>query len=198
MKSTRFSASRIVLAFSVLVFTFPPEIGQSRYVMPDLVNVPVERLAKNLEAIAKNDPKDAQVRFNLARVHAMAYALKTNTTQVFKGREKQGAWFGYEPDHVPFKVRSTGDQNLLKVAREHLALAIAWYEEGLKLKPDDLTGSLGHAWCIDQSGDKNRAIEEYRAVIEKAWLKEKDLKTAPLGWRSVTAEAAGYLIPLLD
>jgi hypothetical protein len=57
---------------------------------------------------------------------------------------------------------------------------------------------LGHAWCVEQSGDKKRAITEYRKVIEAAWKKERDMKRAGLGWHSVTAEAAGYLIPLLD
>jgi hypothetical protein len=51
---------------------------------------------------------------------------------------------------------------------------------------------------VEQSGDKERAIKEYREVIETAWMKEKDLTRAPLGWHSVTAEAAGYLMPLLD
>src|SRR5262249_11971484 len=42
------------------------------------------------------------------------------------------------------------------------------------------------------------ALTAYRRVIDNAWKKEKDLQTAGLGWRSVTAEAAGYLTPLLD
>jgi tetratricopeptide (TPR) repeat protein len=198
MKSKRFSFFRLVLTLSMFVLVLSQEVIQGMYVRPDLVNVPVERLIKNLEAIAKDNPNDAQIRFNLARVHAMAYALKTDTAQVRRNKENQGAWFGYEPDHVPFKVRSAIDKNKLSAAREHLAKAIGRYEEALKLDPGNLTAALGHAWCVEQSGDKERAIDEYREVIETAWVKEKDLKTAPLGWRSVTVEAAGYLIPLLD
>src|SRR5438132_1607769 len=41
-------------------------------------------------------------------------------------------------------------------------------------------------------------IKEYRKVIETAWAKEKEMKSAPLGWHSVTAEASKYLIPYLD
>lgn len=166
--------------------------------MMDLVNVPVERLTRNLEEIARSDPKNAQVRLNLARAHAMAYALKTDTARVVKNDEKRGVWLGYEPEHVPFKNVSTSDQIKLNTAREHLARAIEWYDKVIKLTPNNLTAVLGHAWCIDQSGDKEKAIKEYRQLIETAWPKEKDLRGAPLGWHSVTAEAAGYLIPLLD
>jgi tetratricopeptide (TPR) repeat protein len=171
---------------------------QGRYIPADLVNVPIERLTKNLEAIVKNNPKDVQLRFNLARAHAMAYALKTDTAQVRKGKENEGAWFGDEPSHVPFTVKPTSDQEKLKTAREHLAKAIAQYEEVLKLAPDNLSAALGYAWCVEQSGNKEKAVREYRKVIESAWEKEKDMERAPLGWHSVTAEAAGYLIPLLD
>ena len=38
----------------------------------------------------------------------------------------------------------------------------------------------------------------YRTVIDAAWKQEQNLTRAGLGWHSITAEAAGYLIPLLD
>ena len=50
----------------------------------------------------------------------------------------------------------------------------------------------------EQAGTKKEAITAYRKVIENAWKKEKDLQRAGIGWHSVTAEAAGYLKPLLD
>ncbi len=181
-----------------LAWALPPQSVQADYVIPDLVNVPVERLIKNLEKLAKRNPKDVQTRFNLARVHAMAFALKTDTTQIIKDYEKGGAWFGVEPEHVPFIVKPTDDEDKLKAAKEHLAKAIERYEDGLKLAPDNMTAALGHAWCVQQSGEKEKAVKEYRKIIEVAWEKEKDLRRAPLGWNSVTAEAAGYLILLLD
>ncbi len=181
-----------------LICALQLKLVQAMYIEADLVNVPIERLTKNLEALVNNHPKDVQARSNLARVYAMAYALKTGTAQVRKGKENEGAWFGYEPAHVPFTVKPASDQQKLKTAKEHLASAIVQYEEVLKLAPDNLTAALGHAWCVEQSGDTQKAISEYRKVIEAAWAKEKDMKLAPLGWHSVTAEAAGYLIPLLD
>lgn len=168
------------------------------YRMPDLINVPVERLIRNLEALAEKDPKNVEVRVNLARAHAMAYALRTESARVCKGREDGGVWFPRGAPIVPFRVKRTNDSDLLKAANEHLAKAIERYEEAVRLAPDNLAAALGYAWCAEQSGEKRKAVEEYRKVIKAAWEEEKDAKSAGLSGDSVTAEAAGYLIHLLD
>lgn len=170
----------------------------ARHMMPDLVNVPVERLITNLESLARNNPKNVEALLNLARAHAMAYAQRTETVQVWKGRENQGVWFGYDPPHVPFTVKPMDDNTRLKAAKAHLARAIELYAQVVELAPDNLAAALGEAWCIEQSGQKRKAIRKYRKVISAAWEKEKELKEGDLGWHAVTAEAAGYLIPLLD
>src|SRR5262249_27904770 len=118
--------------------------------------------------------------------------------EVFKGKEEAGAWFGYAPKHVPFTVKPADDEAARKAARAHLDKAIRRYRETVKMAPDNLTARLGLAWTVEQSGEKKEAVILYREVIEKAWAKEKEMKRAPLGWHSVTAEAAGYLVPLLD
>lgn len=168
------------------------------YMMPDLINVPVERLIKNLEALAEADPKSVETRFNLARAHAMAYALRTESAQVLKGSEDEEVWFTYGTASIPFSVKPTNDNALLKAAKEHLARAIERYEEAVKLAPDNLAVALGYAWCVEQSGQTGKAVEEYRKVVNAAWEKEKDVKSGGVDWYPVTAEAAGYLIPLLD
>src|SRR5262249_24371454 len=129
---------------------------------------------------------------------AMAYALKTDTAPVRQGQENEGAWFGYSPSHLPFEVKGVADEQKLKIAHEHLLKAIARYHEVLGLDPENLPAALGQAWCVEQSGDKHKAIAEYRHVVEAAWQKEKDIKSAGPGWHPVTAEAARYLIALLD
>lgn len=192
---TRSVGATILLAFA---WAMPLQLVNAKYAMPDLVNVPVERIIKNLEVLARNNPKDAEVRLNLARAHAMAYAQKTESVPVVKGREDHGVWFGYEAQHIPFIVTSTNDTRLKVVANAHLAKAIVWYVEVMELAPDNLTAALGNAWCIEQSGQKRKAIRKYRNLIKAAWEREKDQKNAVLGWHSITAEAAGHLIPLLD
>jgi tetratricopeptide (TPR) repeat protein len=181
-----------------LAGVLPSQSVYAKYVKAELISIPVERLINNLEALAKDNPRDAEIRLNLARVHAMAYALKTDTAEVRKGKENEGVWFGYNPAHIPFEVKPSDNKDSVKAARVHLAKAIERYKDVLRLEPGNLTAALGYAWCLEQSGDKQEAIREYRKIIEAAWKKEKDLKRAPLGWHSVTAEAAGYLIPLLD
>lgn len=168
------------------------------YAMPDLINVPVERLIRNLEALAEADPKNVETRFNLARAHAMAYALRTESAQVLMSSEDEKGGFGYGTASIPFSVKPTNDNSLLEAAKEHLARAIAWYEETVKLAPDNLAAALGHAWCVEESGETRKAVEEYRKVVNAAWEKEKDVKSGGLDWYPVTAEAAGYLILLLD
>jgi tetratricopeptide (TPR) repeat protein len=172
--------------------------ARAMFIRPDLEKVPVERIVKNLEELAAKEPKDAQVRYNLARVHGMAYALKADSADVWKGREKNGAWFGFTPAFVPYKPVKSTDEAKLKAAKEHLDHSITAYREAIKLDPESLPAQLGLAWSLDQKGDKAEAIKAYRDVIEKGWKTEKDRKTGPLGGNFITSEAAGYLIALLD
>jgi tetratricopeptide (TPR) repeat protein len=187
----------LLLAGSLgLLLVVPP--AQGRFGRPDLVNVPIARVVANLEALAEKNPKDARVRLNLARAHAMAYALATDTAQVRRGKETEGVWLGYTPRHVPFNVKKVKDPKKQEEAKKHLDAAIAWYEQAIKADKNNVTAQLGHAWALEQAGQKEQAIAGYRKVVKAAWAKEKDMRRAPLGWHSATAEAAGYLIPLLD
>jgi tetratricopeptide (TPR) repeat protein len=168
------------------------------YMRPQLEEVPIERLIKNLSDLAEKNPKDARIRFNLARVHAMAYALKTDKTQIEKGKEDRGAWFGFEAKHVPFsEVKQTDNVEQLKKAKEQLELAIAAYKKAIELDPQSAPAQLGYAWCLEQAGKKEEAIKEYRAAIELGW-KTEEKSFGGLGNRWIVTEAAGYLKPLLD
>src|SRR5262249_53996475 len=190
---------RLALLLTLAVAGLLLPRAEALFIRPDIEKVPVERLIKNLEEAAEKNPKDATVRMNLARVHGMAYSLKTDMADVWKGREAQGAWFDHTPPHVPFnKPVETKDEAKLKAAKEHLQKAIAAYDSTLKLDPDNLTPLLGRAWCVEQTGDKTAAIKAYREVVEKGWAKEKDLKQGGINPHHITSEAAGYLIPLLD
>src|SRR5437868_4984557 len=125
--SARYCVSLALLAACAVLL--PAGTLSARYIRPVLEMVPVEKLVQNLERIVQKNPKDAQARLNLARVHAMAYASKTEQAQVFKGKEGRGAWFGYEPKHVPFTLAPAKDEAKEKAAKEHLAKAIQRYRE---------------------------------------------------------------------
>jgi hypothetical protein len=168
------------------------------YLPAEIEKVPVDRLTANLSEEVKKNPKNAKALINLARAHAMAYALRSNELPVSK-KKPDAVWFGHEPPIVPFnKVVKSEDQEKLTAAKEHLDRAIKLYEEAIKLEPDDLRAQLGHAWLLSQADQKSAATAELRKVVEKAWIKEKDLKSAEFGGHTLTGEAASYLIPLLD
>lgn len=192
-----FSLRRFGLLLCLVAF-LSSNVCLGRYARPDLEKVPVQRIVENLEQLAKEDAKNADLRVNLARAHAMAFALNASDAEVNKRDPSSGAWFGYEPAHVPFQVMSTEDMDQIVKSKKHLKEAIKWYEEALKIDSKNLTAAIGLAWCIEQSGETEKAIAEYRKVIELAWKSEKEMMLAGLGWHSVTAEAASYLIPLLD
>lgn len=193
-----FAHRRCSFGFSVLgIIVLFSAVLQARYAQPMLEEIPIERLIKNLTELAEKDPKDAKLRFNLARVHAMAYASKTDKTQIHKGKEAMGAWFGYGPKHVPFEVVTTDDAEQQKKAATQLELAIKEYTKAIELDPSMLPAQLGYAWCLEQAGKKDEAIKQYRKAIESGWEKEKDARGG-LAPRWIVAEAGGYLKPLLD
>ncbi len=168
------------------------------YAPVEIQNVPVERLTKNLEEAVKKNPKDVTALLNLARVHAMAYALRSQEVPV-DVKNPTTVWFGYEPPIVPFnQITPTEDKKKLEAAQQHLEKALKLYADAAKLKPDDLRIQLGYAWLLSQTDKKQEAIRALRAVIEKAWEKEKDLMALGLGGHTITAEGGSYLIPLLD
>lgn len=185
--------ARAILTVTAVVMALPQTVW-AKYARPQLSKVPIDRVLTNLAGQAADKPKDAKLRFNLARAYAMAYASKADEAEV-KGEE---IWYGFEPRNVPFTNKPTTDKARQVEAEMNLAKALETYEEALKLASDDLVGRLGYAWSLDQAGKKEAAIAEYRKVIEGAWKKEADLKRAGLGFHSITAEAAGYLILLLD
>ena len=186
------------LSILLMAGLLAPNAARARYIRPQLEATPVDRLVKNLSEQLKAKPKDVTLRFNLARVHAMAFALKTDQAKVRSGKANLGAWFGYEPRHVPFKAAPTKDDAKRKAAEAQLKLALERYAEVLKMDPKHLSAQLGYGWCLEQAGKKAEAIAQYKKTIELGWAKEKDLRFAGLGWHSVVAEAAGYLTPLLD
>jgi hypothetical protein len=187
----------IGLGLAVLLLLIPASPGMFERV--EVQRVPIERLVTNLEEAVKKDPKNVEALVNLARVHGMTYALKTDTAQVKKGHEEEGPWFGYVPKTVPFsEVAKTDDPARQKAAKVHLLKAINRFREAANLAPDNMAARLGYAWTLDQAGQKKEAIAQYRSLIEDAWKIEQGARAFYMHGETVVTEAAGYLIPLLD
>lgn len=170
----------------------------------DVETVPVGRVVANLERMIVRSPKDVELRVNLARLHAMAYAAKVTEIQALRRTMSsdpnwaQGSpYFGFREPHELWEVKPISDPVANGQAREHLTRAIAAYREALALAPRHGVANLGLGWALKEAGDTAGAIAPLRRAIELGW--EKDEPQANLSMaRSMTEEAALHLRPLLN
>lgn len=179
------------------------------YIEADLKDVPLKRLLANVEKQVKTDPDNPLLWHHLARTHAMAYSRKladSDSVQMFTGyktgkplakKKPRQPWFGYEPGFVPFaKVTDSGDETSRATAKQHLEKAIEAFRKARTLEPENNTVRLGLAWCLDQAGQDQEALKEYRAILDDAWEISKD---APHQFgNALYAETVNYIVPLLD
>ncbi len=192
---------RPVAAISVVVMLAATLAAEPMRV--DVKNVPVDRVVANLEQQVRERPADVDLRVNLARVHAMAYAQKRTTipTATYPlGRPGVTVpWVDYlAPDFQQFRIRTSNDPKVMAAAREHLTKAIARYREALELAPTHPVAQMGLGWTLSQSGDKVAAIQVLRNLVAQM---QADPKGGPLvfyGFRTLIEEAVLYLVPLLD
>jgi tetratricopeptide (TPR) repeat protein len=168
------------------------------FVPPDIEQIPVDRLVTNLGRLVRERPGDVKLLYNLGRTHAMAYALKTDTLAVWRGRENDGPWLGYEPAHMHPDVKMLPGAKPGDAARRHLDAAAALYEKALAIDPANAPVLLSLGWAHVQAGEKDKAIVRLREVVRIAWPADRKAEMRMVGWRSLTEEAARYLIPLLD
>ncbi len=203
MKVRRWASTLAAIAGFGLAIVATPAVW-AMFVMTETENVPIDRVLANLEKRVSENPADVGTRVNLARLHAMAWATKTETATVIKrpspGRAVGDPDFGVRPGFQGVDVRQTSDPEILRVARQHLTQAIDQYRAVLELDPHNLIGLLGYSWCLDQAGEKARAIAGYRQILDVVWPSESAgrLPVTNFGIVPTTEEVAGYLIPLLD
>ena len=178
---------------------------RAKFVRNEIENVPIDRVVKNLERQASQNPLNFQIRVNLARVHAMAYASKSETAPVRKSRNSKDPPsdtpdFGVLVNQfVNVEIRTARNEAAMQLAREHLAQAIQNYETAIAIDSSSLIARLGRAWCLAQQGDRAVALAAYRKVMELAWAQEGSGKLPRLrNFMPITEEVAGYLTPLLD
>jgi tetratricopeptide (TPR) repeat protein len=186
--------------FVLLVLTAASAQLAGLYMIPETERVPVERLVANLERALEADPRNIQTRINLARLHGMAFALKTEQVDAARwGRNApQEPYYGFNRDRIPYKAIKAPTPEAEAAARKHLDKAIAHYEAALALDPRKLLAQLGYGWMQQQAGDRSRAIAQYRKLIRQAWFAEERTPRNLPEDRYFTHEAAGYLISLLD
>ena len=183
----------VLLAFGLVTMASVWAIS----VVREIRKVPVPRLAENIERQLAEKPDNVELHLNLARLYAMAYALKvTEYDGVVVGPERLEAWFGSFPGTMPGPTRPAPSREHQERGQADLARAVKKYSEVVSLAPKNFIARLGHAWTLDQSGDKTGAIAEYRKAVELAW--PIDRKQSGFFNDPATAEAASRLLDLLD
>lgn len=185
---------------SLALFSLLAAKSQGLYMRPDLVDVPIDRLLRNLEAAVAANPDDGQALHHLARAHAMAYALALDaesTVQASRQAERLYPWFGFEPAYVPWaRQASTLDpESRSAAARQHLLEAKSFYERALELLPDNDAIRLGWAWVEIELGERDEARDALRRIVETAAARERRSRTPG---QLMAVEAIDYLLPLLD
>ena len=135
---------RVLVA--VLALTLVPVSLSALFVRPEIEQVPVDRVVRNLEAIAKREPQNVEVRVNLARAHAMAYVLGTETLPMARGRETSaGPWVQPPGRWVSFATdKPDSAASPAPAARAPLQAAVDTYEGALRLSPRDPIIRLGY------------------------------------------------------
>lgn len=173
-----------------------------------LRKVPISRLIKNLQAGRTEtgaSPLDkAMIDFRIGRLHAMAYALKTEEANTMASAPQGSRYelpdFGHMPDHLQFSIVPTKNPGSQSLAKKHLKEAIKFMRQALAADPRLLAAELGLAWCLDQSGEKQEkaeALKLYRRVFNEAYSSEESSRGGMYNW-SISVETAQYLRKLLD
>jgi len=178
-----------IVALSLLLLWLTPS-AQALYMQLDLEKVPVTRVIANLEKKLGANPDDFEVRYQLARVYAMAANPEVRELQVIKapGRPERDGGIQFAepgsdnglPENRRFGQRTNKPTPNLEP--KYLDLAIKHYaatKARMKLspEPDRMTWLicptlLGHAWCLDKAGRREEAVAAYREALTIAWNRE--------------------------
>ena len=180
-----------------VLFALMPVAVSAIYVMVETNKVPVARLAENIERQLQQKPDDIDLRLNLARLYAMAYALKV--TEFEAQPQKDGslqAWFGNNPPNMPGAAKPALTREAEERGRKDLERAVTVYRDVVKRAPDNVIAHLGLGWAYEQGRQVHEAVAEYRRVVELAWPRDEKEKYV---WKTpATVEAASRLQVLLD
>lgn len=173
--------------------------ARGEYMLPELQEVPIERLITNVERRVKAAPDDAGGRLELGRLHAMAFTAGGGVAQVRSGTLI--LYLGEEPRRLPWADEVTPPAKAPQdaVARAHLTDAIRLHREALRLRPGDAVARLGLGWLLSRSSDateRGEAVEHLRQAASALWTAEAD--ASPRRGPSPAREAATYLLQLLD
>jgi hypothetical protein len=152
------------------------------FAMQEVEQVPIGRLFTNLQQQLDAHPDDFRFTYALARLHSMAYATNLTEFYVTKREGLPKFYSPFDDPGVPKEVHPATSKASREESLRHLTNAIELYERTIVLlkkssKPDELRWwiiptELGRAWCLDQSGQRAKALDAYRKTLNIAWATE--------------------------
>jgi len=223
------------LTGALVALLFGASTSQAMFLFEETKQVPIERLFANLQQQLARRTNDFEVTYQLARLHSMAFATNLTVFRVTTNNSTPVFYWPGTDSGVPRGVSLPRDPQGRQNAFAHLTNAIALYQRALVLLKKStnaasqqrwliLPTELGLAWCLDQAGRRQEALDAYRKTLKIAWKMEVtgdfDLKQwAQDRWNEVRAgklptgsshrsyigpgvcyseEVIGYMLKLLD
>jgi tetratricopeptide (TPR) repeat protein len=173
---------RTVIVYVLAAVCFVSPGAKAMFVRYETQRVPIERMFTNLQQRLAQNTNNFELTYDLARLHAMAYATNLVSVSVSTNDNRPQFYSPGSDRGVPSNVympRSPADRaNALR----HLTNAMQLYQRAIVLLKNStntvskewlvLPLELGYAWCLDQAGSRKAALAAYRRVLALAWKKE--------------------------
>jgi len=171
------------ICLMMLVCLLPIQPAHARFMLYQTERVPIGRVLTNLQQRLATNSQNVELLYQLARVHSMAYATNLSVMSV---RKDSAEPVFAQPDSdtgVPPQISLRTTPEAQVDALRHLTNAIGYYQSAAKLvlkssMPQNrwlvVPIHVGLAWCFDQAGRRDDAIEGYRDALQLAWRNEVD------------------------
>jgi tetratricopeptide (TPR) repeat protein len=164
----------------ILLCILVANTARGLYRGPEIREVPIDRLLKNLQVRLERNTNDFEAIYYLARAQSMAYAYVKGSVGISVREDGMPLYLHSPFDRgIPDSVQNFDTDNDRKLARQHLTNAITLFQRALVLLKEStninkrawtmLPVPLGLAWCLDQAGRTNDAISMYRKTLDAAW-----------------------------
>ena len=179
-----------LLAVALLLAISP--MSQAMFAMPQ--PVPVDRIVKNTEAKLARNPGDNETRYQLARVHYLAFALKKDSLGAYsRGEKETTAENVAAKDFQQMGAKQAGRMSQA-VAVAHAGKAAELFQQVIKKDDRHALAHLGMGSLLEQFADEAAKSppkeipatlaqrdgatirRHYEKAFEQAWKKDRDAK----------------------
>ena len=196
------------LLLAVVLAMAPVSPARAMFAMP--MPVPVDRIVKNTEAKLAKNPDDLELRYELGRVHYLAFALKRSSLGVFNRNADEPTAESVATKLFQGWSDKKGEPLATAAALQHAARAAELFQQVLDKKPKHTMAHLGFGSLLEQFAGEITALapkeippslakhdgatirKHYETAFEQSWKSDQSVKSkGPLGLNGfVSFEAA--------